>query len=161
TDAGCRRRGRFAQSDGNDSLQRDARGHHPRCHSGSRALRDRRAADRWREEGAGARRGGGSGWRTRGGGRTRRTRRRGLVTKRRVGMVMATLATLPCKVGPGYERPEVAVPESYRFTDTTVYSPDSLAKLDSAAATIADVPWWQVFGDDTLQTLINEGLQHN
>ena len=30
--------------------------------------------------------------------------------------------------------PEVAVPETYRFTDTTVYSPDSLAKLDSAAA---------------------------
>ncbi|HSE65944.1 MAG TPA: efflux transporter outer membrane subunit [Gemmatimonadales bacterium] len=83
------------------------------------------------------------------------------MTKRAVGLVLAALAMLSCKVGPGYERPEVAVPETYRFTDTTVYSPDSLAKLDSAAATIADVPWWQVFGDDTLQTLINEGIQHN
>jgi multidrug efflux system outer membrane protein len=71
------------------------------------------------------------------------------------------VAATSCKVGPGYERPEVPVPETYRFTDTTVYSPDSLAKLDSAAATIADVPWWQVFGDDTLQALINEGIQHN
>jgi outer membrane protein, multidrug efflux system len=74
---------------------------------------------------------------------------------------MTALTALACKVGPGYERPEVATPETYRFTDTTAYSPDSLAKLDSAAATIADLPWWEVFGDDTLQALIQEGIRHN
>ncbi|HEY7028965.1 MAG TPA: efflux transporter outer membrane subunit [Gemmatimonadales bacterium] len=79
----------------------------------------------------------------------------------RLAVALMVVAATSCKVGPGYERPEVPVPETYRFTDTTVYSPDSLAKLDSAAATIADVPWWQVFGDDTLQALINEGIQHN
>lgn len=78
-----------------------------------------------------------------------------------LAVALMVVAATSCKVGPGYERPEVPVPETYRFTDTTVYSPDSLAKLDSAAATIADVPWWQVFGDDTLQALINEGIQHN
>ena len=67
------------------------------------------------------------------------------MTSRSVGIVLAVVAALSCKVGPGYERPEVAVPETYRFTDTTVYSPDSLAKLDSAAAIIADVPWWDSF----------------
>ena len=66
-----------------------------------------------------------SGGRVRCGWRTRRTRRRALVTRRSVGIVLAVVAALSCKVGPGYERPEVAVPETYRFTDTTVYSPDS------------------------------------
>jgi multidrug efflux system outer membrane protein len=73
---------------------------------------------------------------------------------------MTALTALACKAGPGYERPEVAVPETYRFSDTT-YTTDSLAKLDSAAATFADLPWWEVFGDDTLQALIRDGLAHN
>jgi outer membrane protein TolC len=71
------------------------------------------------------------------------------------------VAALSCKWGRATSAPKLQVPETYRFTDTTVYSPDSLAKLDSAAAIIADVPWWEVFGDDTLQALINEGIQHN
>lgn len=80
--------------------------------------------------------------------------------RRLTWFALAVLAVAACKAGPDYERPGVVTPETYRFGDTT-YTLDSLARLDSAAATYADMPWWEVFGDDTLNALIGEGIANN
>jgi multidrug efflux system outer membrane protein len=65
------------------------------------------------------------------------------------GLVCATLVTVAgCALGPSYERPEVPVPEGWVEpvrTDTT----------------IADLPWWEVFADTTLQNLIELALVEN
>jgi multidrug efflux system outer membrane protein len=53
-------------------------------------------------------------------------------------------------VGPNYARPEVPAPPQYRF----VGGPQQ-------AETIADLPWWQVFDDPTLQALVREAIANN
>src|SRR6185295_4554796 len=62
--------------------------------------------------------------------------------------VAALLALAGCTVGPDYARPEVPVPEHYRFGDAT----------DRAAA---DTLWWQGFGDPVLEGLVKEALANN
>ena len=54
-----------------------------------------------------------------------------------------------CAVGPRYQRPKVAAPAETR------------GQTGSAeAASLADQPWWEVFGDETLKGLIAEALQN-
>jgi multidrug efflux system outer membrane protein len=65
-------------------------------------------------------------------------------------LLLVALATSGCPVGPNYRRPDVAPPETYRGQ----VGP-------SEAASLADLPWWQVFGDPTLQNLIEEALRNN
>jgi multidrug efflux system outer membrane protein len=55
-----------------------------------------------------------------------------------------------CAVGPRYERPEVDPPERYRAEVTP-----------EAAASFADLPWWEVFGDPTLRELVENSLAGN
>ncbi len=55
-----------------------------------------------------------------------------------------------CAVGPNYVRPPVAPPEDYRGHVGSV-----------EAASIADLPWWEVFEDPVLQQLILEALGAN
>lgn len=55
-----------------------------------------------------------------------------------------------CMVGPNYKRPEMTIPENHRG----VAGPPS-------EASIADAPWWEVFGDTALQTLIREAVAAN
>jgi len=55
-----------------------------------------------------------------------------------------------CAVGPRYERPDVEVPERYR----AAVAPD-------AAASFADLPWWEVFEDPALQELLAASLTDN
>lgn len=55
-----------------------------------------------------------------------------------------------CAVGPNYVRPPVTAPEENR---------GQVAPLD--AASIADLPWWEVFDDPVLQELILESLTAN
>src|SRR5262245_46408119 len=56
-----------------------------------------------------------------------------------------------CAVGPNYKRPEtVPVPQSWRDT--------SQALKDSS---FANVPWWTVLGDTTLQSLVRIALREN
>ena len=65
-------------------------------------------------------------------------------------VVAAGLASGCAAVGPSYTRPEMAPPGAYRHvTDAQV------------AASLADLPWWLVFDDDALQTLIRDALAHN
>jgi len=56
-----------------------------------------------------------------------------------------------CKMGPGYERPTTIVAP-------VVWRDSSLALRDSS---YANVPWWGVFGDSTLQGLIRAALKEN
>ncbi len=60
----------------------------------------------------------------------------------------ALLFTLACAVGPDYERPELPAPPTYRDW------PEQMAS-------IADLPWWEVFRDETLEQLIRESLEQN
>ncbi len=54
-----------------------------------------------------------------------------------------------CAVGPNYEKPPVTAPDVYR----DVQGPPA------PAASIADQPWWAVFGDPVLTQLIDQALQ--
>jgi outer membrane protein, multidrug efflux system len=56
-----------------------------------------------------------------------------------------------CAVGPNYNRPAVSVPEAIRGASAS----------ESAAASLADRPWWNIFGDDALKALIDEALRNN
>lgn len=54
------------------------------------------------------------------------------------------------EVGPDYQRPELQVSDEYRSQVTP-----------EQAASLADLPWWQVFNDPALQSLIGQALTHN
>ncbi len=54
-----------------------------------------------------------------------------------------------CKVGPNYKRPAVETPGNYRFA------------LTQTTNSLAELPWWQVFKDPTLQDLIRAALTNN
>ena len=59
-----------------------------------------------------------------------------------------------CKVGPNYERPKLNVPDQYRNApDLTTQAP--------AAQQFAEMKWFAVFQDETLQALIKEALANN
>src|SRR5215831_20808844 len=55
-----------------------------------------------------------------------------------------------CAVGPNYKRPNVAAPPSFRG------GPDVAQQ-----ASFADLPWWEIFHDETLTGLIKESLANN
>jgi multidrug efflux system outer membrane protein len=55
-----------------------------------------------------------------------------------------------CAVGPNYVRPPVQTPPAYRGAE---------GPTDSKS--IADLPWWEVFGDPTLKGLVEEALTAN
>ena len=68
----------------------------------------------------------------------------GLLT---LGIGLSTLAG--CAVGPNYKRPPVNAPETFR------------GETGISTNSIANLPWWQVFHDDTLQNLIRTALTNN
>jgi multidrug efflux system outer membrane protein len=61
----------------------------------------------------------------------------------------AALAASACSFAPKYQRPDAGVPQEFR-----------LAKPGEATS-IADLPWWEIFKDPTLQELIREALVAN
>jgi len=68
----------------------------------------------------------------------------------RTGLVSAlSLILCACAIGPNYRRPEVADPPAFRGDEAP------------GAASIADLPWWDLFRDETLKALIEEALQQN
>lgn len=54
-----------------------------------------------------------------------------------------------CLVGPNYKRPATTPPDKY-YMETS-----------ENAASIADLPWWEVFKDPQLQAVIQEALKNN
>ena len=55
-----------------------------------------------------------------------------------------------CLMGPNYKRPDVNVPATYRAPSAS-----------DQPASLADLPWWQLFNDDTLTELIKTALNNN
>ncbi|HET6958154.1 MAG TPA: efflux transporter outer membrane subunit, partial [Vicinamibacterales bacterium] len=53
-------------------------------------------------------------------------------------------------VGSNYERPKMPAPAAYRFVEGT-----------AQAESLADLPWFQVFDDPTLQALIRDAIGNN
>ena len=64
------------------------------------------------------------------------------------GVVAAALLG-GCAIGPNYKRPVVAEPRTFRGQAT------------AEAASLADLPWWEVFQDTILKNLITEALGNN
>ena len=69
----------------------------------------------------------------------------------RVAALLCTTALITgCSIGPRYLRPSLTTPDSYR------------GQLGGPEATsLADLPWWEVFRDQTLTELMQEALQNN
>ncbi len=65
-------------------------------------------------------------------------------------LLVAGLLLAGCTVGPDYQRPELAVPPDFRGQD----APPS-------ETSVGDLAWWQVFEDETLQSLIRLALVEN
>lgn len=63
--------------------------------------------------------------------------------------VAVLLIVAGCKVGPNYKRPAATPPDKF-YMETS-----------ENAASIADLPWWEVFKDPPLQALIQEALKNN
>jgi len=65
--------------------------------------------------------------------------------------ILVVLLLAGCRMGPNYERPKTTpVPPAWR---------DSAQTLRDSS--FANVPWWSVFRDDTLQALIRRALKEN
>jgi len=60
----------------------------------------------------------------------------------------ALLAGAGCTLGPDYKRPPVPAPGTFR-------------ESAPAAESVADVPWWELFGDSVLVALIDSALVNN
>jgi len=66
-------------------------------------------------------------------------------------LIATTTLTAACApVGPNYKRPEMQPPATYRW-----------AEAQNAAVTLADLPWWHVFDDPSLQALERDAIAHN
>lgn len=69
-------------------------------------------------------------------------------------LLLVVLLSASCAVGPNYKRPGVTVPGTYRGA-----APQDATQ--SAAESLADQKWWDVFQDKQLQDLIRTALQQN
>jgi multidrug efflux system outer membrane protein len=63
-------------------------------------------------------------------------------------LALALAGASACALGPDYARPELPTPPTFRDTP-------------EQQASIADLPWWEVFKDETLQSLVRESLENN
>jgi len=78
-------------------------------------------------------------------------RQPGLLTGLSAVVAAGTLALLAgCAVGPKYQRPQVDSPADFRNAPGVV-----------ATNSLADLPWWDVYKDETLRTLIQAALTNN
>jgi multidrug efflux system outer membrane protein len=64
--------------------------------------------------------------------------------------LLAALLLAGCLVGPKYKRPVVPVPPNFRDLPGP-----------AEAESLADLPWWEVFQDETLRGLIREAIANN
>lgn len=69
---------------------------------------------------------------------------------RLAGLVIATVALAGCTLGPDYRRPAAPTPADFRG-----------AVAPAVAPSLGDLPWWQLFPDETLRRLIREALAQN
>ena len=67
-------------------------------------------------------------------------------------ILLAALLLAGCSVGPDYRRPELSIPSDFRGRP---------ADAPAGAESLGDVVWWQIFQDETLQSLIRAALEEN
>src|SRR5260221_5734084 len=72
------------------------------------------------------------------------------VVFRTVGAATVVSLTMGCTLGANYARPQIANPSQYRFVAPA-----------AQAQALADLPWFQVFDDPSLQALVREALANN
>src|SRR5215831_9386913 len=65
----------------------------------------------------------------------------------RLSLLVAIFAG--CAVGPDYKRPVIDSPPAFR------------SESQGTNGAYAELTWWEVYKDDTLQALIREGLTNN
>ena len=65
-------------------------------------------------------------------------------------LVSFSLLLSSCAMGPNYKRPSVNPPAAYRAPSEATQQ-----------ASFADLPWWQIFNDETLTELIKTSLANN
>jgi multidrug efflux system outer membrane protein len=87
-----------------------------------------------------------------------------------LGLLLAMIGMIGCAVGPNYKRPAVDVPGMYRgasaessaSTDThSEQAKPAPARTESAARSLGDETWWEIFQDRELQGLIRTALKNN
>jgi multidrug efflux system outer membrane protein len=71
------------------------------------------------------------------------------VGSRRAAAACALLLASGCAIGPNYQRPELPAAESFRGRDV------------AETASLADLPWWEVFQDAALGELVRAALENN
>jgi len=67
-----------------------------------------------------------------------------------LGLMALILPLGGCLLGPKYQRPAISTPPLFRGQDAAAQQ-----------ASLADLPWWEVFQDKTLQGLIQTALANN
>ncbi len=79
------------------------------------------------------------------------------MTNLKISAVVLLMLSLlsACKVGPNYKRPPLTVPDQYRGV-----APDA-SQQQQAGEQFAEMKWFAVFQDETLQALIKEALANN
>jgi multidrug efflux system outer membrane protein len=74
-------------------------------------------------------------------------------TLMRVASVLPVLVLVSsCTFGPNYRRPAVELPDAYR---------GAAAEQRAGRESLADLQWFEVFGDDTLTELVKAALARN
>src|SRR5215470_4235888 len=68
----------------------------------------------------------------------------------KVVILSACLVLTGCAVGPNYRRPDVSAPTNFRGTAAA-----------NRQNSIADLPWWEIFKDDTLKQIVTTALANN
>jgi outer membrane protein, multidrug efflux system len=68
---------------------------------------------------------------------------------RAIGVIGLSFLSTGCLVGPNYQRPQMPSPQQFRFVE------------GAQAESLADAPWFKVFDDPALQTLIKDAIASN
>jgi outer membrane protein, multidrug efflux system len=72
------------------------------------------------------------------------------LVKQLIPLALLAFAVSGCALGPNYKRPAVESPENFRSAITP-----------AERHSLADLPWWMIFKDETLQRLITQALENN
>jgi multidrug efflux system outer membrane protein len=81
-----------------------------------------------------------------------------------IASLLAAASLTGCTVGPNYKKPAVPVPPEYHGPmdgPQNQAQTQAQAQAQAQAASIADLPWWEVFQDPVLQELIRTALKRN
>ena len=74
-------------------------------------------------------------------------------------LLLAAAILAGCSVGPRYERPDLALPETFRGAEAAGGAETPAAGAE--AASLADRAWWEVVDDPVLARLIDEALRQS